>query len=250
MTDLASLAGLIRSLAIYYGRPWRLARTARFYAQFVRPGDIAFDIGAHVGNRTRALRRAGARVVALEPQRLFFRFLGATLSREVTLLPVAAGRAPATATMTVSRRHPTVSTLTTGFGDALAGVHGFRDVAWDSTQAVEITTLDRLIAVHGVPAFVKIDVEGHEAEVLAGLGQPVAAVAFEYLPPAIDAALASVDRLAQLGDYQFNAVEGEQMTFVLPAWTTAAGMRSWLNARAPGQRSGDVYARLRRREFS
>ena len=40
------------------------------YARFVRPGDLAFDIGSHVGDRIGSFRRLGARVVALEPQPL------------------------------------------------------------------------------------------------------------------------------------------------------------------------------------
>ena len=38
------------------------------YARFLRAGDLAFDIGAHVGDRVSSFRRLGARVVALEPQ--------------------------------------------------------------------------------------------------------------------------------------------------------------------------------------
>ena len=45
-------------------------------------------------------------------------------------------------------------------------------VRWDSS-IVPATTLDELIAAYGIPAFVKIDVEGMEHEVLAGLSQPV-----------------------------------------------------------------------------
>ena len=58
--DPRALAGLARSLVIYRARPWRAAALARFYRGLVGPGDLAFDIGAHVGNRSRALVAAGA----------------------------------------------------------------------------------------------------------------------------------------------------------------------------------------------
>ena len=38
------------------------------YRQFVKRGDLVFDIGAHVGDRVAAFRRLGAKVVAVEPQ--------------------------------------------------------------------------------------------------------------------------------------------------------------------------------------
>ena len=48
----------------------------RLYGQFVRPGDLVFDVGAHVGDRIAAFRRLGARVVAVEPQPALVRTLG------------------------------------------------------------------------------------------------------------------------------------------------------------------------------
>jgi FkbM family methyltransferase len=239
-TPFRSWLGLGRSLVIYRARPWRIARLARFYRGIVAPGDLAFDIGAHAGNRTRALLAAGARVVALEPQRLFHGFLRRDLPAGVTLLPFAAGRAPGRAELAVSRLHPTVSSLAAGFPVRMAAVPGFAAVRWDARETVEVTTLDALIAAHGVPRFVKIDVEGFEAEVLAGLGQPVAWVAFEHLPGAPEAARACVERLAGLGRYEFNLVRGEARSFALEAWQDAGGI---LAALRDARRSGDVYAR-------
>src|SRR5262245_8485561 len=63
-----TLRGVARSLRIYYGDRSRRAAMARLYRQFVQPGDLVFDIGAHVGDRIRVFRRFGARVVAVEPQ--------------------------------------------------------------------------------------------------------------------------------------------------------------------------------------
>ena len=48
--------------------PARNAAMDALYGQFLTPGDLAFDIGSHVGDRISSFRRLGARVVALEPQ--------------------------------------------------------------------------------------------------------------------------------------------------------------------------------------
>jgi len=239
---LRSWAGVARSLVIYRARPWRIARLAAFYRGIVAPGDLAFDIGAHAGNRTRALLRAGARVVALEPQRAFHAFLARDLPAQVTLLPLAAGRTAGHARLAVSRLHPTVSSLAPGFPASMASAPGFRRVRWDAAETVEVTTLDALIAAHGLPRFIKIDVEGFEPEVLAGLGQPVPWLAFEILAATPDATRACLDRLAALGPYRFNFVPGEARAFAFPTWLDPAALLTALATQSA--RSGDVYARL------
>ena len=243
MTGLRPALGLIRSLAIYHGRPWRRRRLARFYAQFLGPGDLAFDIGAHVGNRTLALRAAGARVVALEPQAPFAGFLRRILPADVTLIEAAAGATPGRAELAVSTLHPTVSSLA-GLPATVGQAEGFAHVRWDRRQSVAVTTLDALIARHGRPALIKIDVEGFEAEVLAGLSQPVPLVALEYLPQLPQAAQAAVRRLASLGPYRFNAVPGEAEAFLWPDWRPPAEALDWLATLPPNAGSGDLYARL------
>jgi hypothetical protein len=63
-----------RSLRTYHA-PGRAAALDGFYCRFLGAGDLAFDVGAHVGDRMLSFRRLGARVVAVEPQRALGRVL-------------------------------------------------------------------------------------------------------------------------------------------------------------------------------
>ena len=246
MSDLATLAGVVRSLVVYRARPWRRRALAGFYRALLADGALAFDVGAHVGNRTRALLDAGARCVALEPQPAFASLLERTFAREprATLEAVAVGAVPGTATLHVSRRHPTVSTLDGGWLETVSASAGFERVRWDETVEVPVTTLDALIERHGTPDFCKIDVEGHEASILAGLSRPLPLLSVEYLSAALDVAEACVERLAALGDYRFNLCRGEDRRFEHARWLGPERIGEALGAAAAGGASGDLYARL------
>lgn len=256
MADLASRTprrrplsrslGFARSLAMYYGRPGQTRRLAGHYADLMAPGDIVFDIGAHVGNRTRCWSRLGALVVAVEPQPHFARWLRWQFKSDakVTVVEAALGDKAGLATLFESPRTPTVSTMSQTWMGAVGRSSGFAGVVWDEERRTRVTTLDSLIHRFGTPKFCKIDVEGYEAEVLRGLSVPLAALSIEYVPAAMDVVLAALDRLAELGAYRFNVSEGESLHYLWPDWRDADDLRRWLETRAPDAPSGDVYARL------
>lgn len=243
---LARAWGIARSLAIYHGIPGRQRRMVRFYGQFIGPGDLAFDIGAHVGSRVRAWRTLGARVVAVEPQPDCLRILRMLFrrDRDVAIVPQAVGARPGRARLNVSTATPTVSTLSGDWMSTVGADSRFGRVRWDRSVDVEVTTLDELVARHGEPAFCKIDVEGLETEVLRGLTCAPRGLSFEYLPPAHDDALAALHLVENLGRYRYNYSPVETMRLASADWLDADDLVRLLDRLRPLGKSGDVYARL------
>jgi FkbM family methyltransferase len=246
LTGLRTARGVIRSLRIYYGDRRRNAAMDALYRRFVAPGDLVFDIGAHVGDRVAAFRRLGAHVIAVEPQPALARTLGLIYGhdKQVIVERTAVGRKPGTIELKLNIDNPTVTTASDQFIDAAAGAPGWEGQSWSRSLDVAVTTLDRLIMRHGIPAFVKIDVEGFEAEALAGLSRPVKALSFEFTTIQRDVAIAAIDRCAALGYARFDAALGESQTLVHGAWCNANEIARWLVELPVAANSGDIYAVL------
>jgi FkbM family methyltransferase len=121
------------------------------------PGDVAFDVGAHLGFFTLLLsRRVGAsgRVVAVEPDP----FMADQLQTNLDLNQAG--------NVVTVRAAVSSSPGELHFSPGAGG--GTGHVAAHGPLAVEATTLDDLSNRFGPPRVVKVDVEGGELEVLRG----------------------------------------------------------------------------------
>jgi FkbM family methyltransferase len=240
-----TLRGVARSLRIYYGRGARRGDMDRLYRRFVSPDDLVFDVGAHVGDRIASFRRLGARVVAVEPQPALARTLRLLYGRDsaVVIETAAVGRNPGSIDLRVNLDNPTVSSASEAFIKAAEGAPGWQGQQWTKTLRVSVTTLDALIDRHGLPTFIKLDVEGFEVEALAGLTRPVPALSFEFTTIQRDLAAAGIERCAALGFRLYNAALGESQALVHSEWQDAHGIASWLAMLPMAANSGDIYAR-------
>lgn len=219
-------------------------RRVDFYRGFIQPGDLVFDVGANLGNRSKVFQKLEATVVAIEPQAFCADFLQTVFrnSPDFHLVRKALGAAVGQSEMLIG----SVDTITSLSPDWIRSVKQsgrFAECKWDGKIKVAVDTLDNLIATYGIPAFIKIDVEGFEDQVVRGLSMPVGALSMEFVPEYIDGALRCIAHLSRLGDCRFQISFDESMQFALPEWVTATEVTDVLKTVPPGA-FGDLYARF------
>jgi FkbM family methyltransferase len=216
----------------------------RFYSQFVGPGDVVFDVGANMGNRTDVFQDLGATVVAVEPQATCQQELARRYGDHprVHLVDAGLGPEPGTRVLYVGSEH-TLTTMSSDWIDATQRSGRFATYSWTEQGSVPITTLDRLIDRYGTPRFCKIDVEGFEVEVLKGLSRPLHVVSLEFAAEFQDRTRTALALLSALGACRFNLSSGESYALDLPAWVDLATVEAELGG-LPELAFGDVYARF------
>lgn len=133
--------------------------------QILRPGDVFFDVGAHVGTETifgSRLVGANGRVISIEPAPWLLprlvRHIQRNASSNVTVLNVAAGAAPGVASLRRAAGNDGQSRI----GSLAGTVNG--------VAPCQVVALDDVWRALGRPdvRLIKIDVEGHEGPVLRG----------------------------------------------------------------------------------
>lgn len=135
---------------------------------WLRPGDIAIDCGANVGKVTALMRARGATVHAVEPDPVAFAALTERFAADpgVILHNAAVGTEAGTARLYFARGRvgdPVAATVSSSLYEGKSGI--------DASASVDVEVLDlgAMVERLGAVAMVKIDIEGHEVEVVPNL---------------------------------------------------------------------------------
>ena len=146
------------------------------------PGAVVFDVGANVGqfaNLVQSVLKPPYRLYCFEPSKEAFLQLTKNTSN-ATLSNIALGDSP-------GRRALHSDWPGSGLASFTSRNLEHYGISFSHSETVEVDTLDRVCAAFGIDAIdlLKIDVEGHELDVLRGGGglferRAIRAVQFEF----------------------------------------------------------------------
>lgn len=219
----------------------------RFYREFVRKGDLVFDIGANTGLKTEAFLALGARTVAIEPnptcaEKIRGRNHRAISASRLQIEEIAIASKRTRITLRVFAEDISITSGSQAFVEAATA----SGISSTSAMVVEAVTADDLVDRFGKPVFIKVDVEGMDAEVLAGLHHRPRFVSFEFNTKATlwDQARRCIREVLRLGFTEANFTGPGMPKLLLKSWVplqvVVDEVRRWAGSR---ETFGDIIVR-------
>lgn len=213
------------------------------YKKLIKEGDTCFDVGANLGLITDVLLGLGARVIAIEPQKSCVAVLNEKFhnNKRVSIVDKALDDHEGMEEISICEVAPTISTMS----DKWKNKGRFSgDYEWEKKQTVEVTTLDRLIDIYGVPTFCKIDVEGFELQVLKGLSKKIAYISFEFTKEFFDDAKACMNHMLTISPARFNCTLHDSKNLLFSDWVSSEELIQRLENEKNLLSSGDIYVKM------
>lgn len=244
---------------VYHKAPYTLKNATRFvimkalrprmiehFSEFIKRGDLVFDIGANVGDLTQVFIELGANVVCLDPHpycvaKLKKRFAN---NKRVTIIAKGVNHRNGELPFYTSSKSPASSTFSNKFKERSR----YKKRSWEQKIIVHVTTFDSLVEQFGIPQFCKVDVEGYEPKVILGMQVNSPYISFEFLQEFLDDAKKCAAHLSSLGKASYNYSIRFQYNLRSEKWLTQKELFEQLEKRINGRLgnylNGDIYVKF------
>jgi FkbM family methyltransferase len=231
----------ITDFFFFFKRP----QLSKFYSQFIRPGDLVFDVGAYEGHLAFVFLQLKAQVVCIDSNPACISILKKrfSTSKNITILWCGLGEKRETKDFYVSVYRPGTSTFSKKWQTSQFSTQNVY-----KKMKVPMKTLDEFMKRFGVPSFCKIDVEGFEFQVLSGLkkkhrGKVIQTISFEFTKQFFGDAEACANHLLHLGYRRFNVSLYSNFSLEFNSWMTWNELRRKLLQLQRSDLHGDIFAK-------
>jgi FkbM family methyltransferase len=224
---------------------WYNYKSKKFYSSIVHEGDLVFDVGANIGNRSASFLALGTKVVAFEPQARCVNILKRRFENNSNIIIEKLGLADANGEikLTISSNSSVIASMS----DKWINEGRFsKNTDWDNFEMVNVSTLDQMIDKHGTPKFCKIDVEGFELNVLKGLTKPIEYISFEFTKEFFSDAVACIKHLERISPIEINFSIGETMKYQNSQYLSIDACLKQIESIEDKDLWGDIYIRMKK----
>ncbi len=206
----------------------------KFYSQFVGNSDFAITVGDSLANVSDALLQSGALTLVVEPLPESIDYVTQKLEKQKNKIILHEDIGAYNAEFAYNEAYekkilPYSSNLTVS----------------ENKSVVKITTTDELIRAYGVPAFLFINANGYENDVLKGLNTPVLILAVAFYSYLSEKTIEVVRRLMYIGDYEFNWIVDEEANFQSKKWLNAKELHASMSEHSEARFAGYIFARIK-----
>lgn len=206
-------------------------------SRLFKPGALVFEIGSSIGDMVEAFLKHGAGwVVAVEPEAKDCTYMiDRFLDQPVIIQPLAVGPEVGTGVLAINHGARSCSTFVPDIAwgeDTL-----LRGLPVDERRTVNVTTLDRLVDMYGVPDFANMTVVRFEYQALCGLTKSLPHLAFAVTHDTIregwaEKAINRVIEISPAASFNYTErdalVNNEAAPLHFPQWVGAEGIKRLL----------------------